>query len=63
MLDLVGDNHLLAGSNETYELELLSLAGARPAVLEVTVTVEPDVERAREREVVGQDPVDRRAVS
>jgi hypothetical protein len=50
----VGDDHLVAGLDQPYELEVLASAGAGPATLEVAVTVEFRVRRGGEDEVIAQ---------
>src|SRR5262249_40287052 len=60
---LVGDDHLPAGLHHPHEADALARSGARPPAIEVAGAVEPDVERAREPEPLGEAPLDRRAVA
>jgi hypothetical protein len=51
---LIGNDHLVARLDQPDELELLAAAGARPATLEVAVTVELWVRWRREEKVSAQ---------
>jgi hypothetical protein len=51
---LIGNDHLVARLDQPDELEVLAATGARPATLEVPVTVELWVRWRREKKVIAQ---------
>jgi hypothetical protein len=51
---LIGNDHLVARLDQPDELEVLAATGARPATLEVAVTVELWVRWRREEKVIAQ---------
>src|SRR5438552_557667 len=60
---LIGHDHLVPSLDQPHELELLSSTRAGPAPLEVARAVQSDIDRARECELIGQDPLDEAAVA
>jgi hypothetical protein len=54
LCQLVGHDHLVARVDQPHEVVSGSASGAGPAAGEETIPIEPDIEGAGEREVVGQ---------
>jgi hypothetical protein len=60
---LIGGQHLVAGLDQPVQLEAAELTGVRPATLEIPVSIDADVERTREFELLVQAALDQLAIA